>query len=569
MTIHGVDKRAFRDTRKFRPELHGVRGLAIFLVVAFHIIGNGTVSGGIDVFLAITGFLALPSLMRRTGDGWKLGLAARFSGLIRRLLIPLLPLLLAVGIAGTYLIPLSEQPQLFTELRASILFYENWELVNSQLTYEAAGPETSPLQHLWSTSIQGQFHLVMTFLVMLVAFIAIKAGKSKKTSLIVVLTLITIASFAWAVVDTSISQASAYFSTASRAWQLTLPGILGLIVADLKLSPTVRAIMSWMGVGLIVSCGFVLDGARLFPGPAALWPILGICLVLAAGETKTRWGADRLLVTWPFQKVGDISYSLYLWHWPILIFTLQATGMERVDFGTGTLVFIVSIIAGAIGKWAFEDRLANWSFAFPYPRRAFASGLAITLVSVIAASGALTASTTRLDSAIDTYRDSIVLEDHPGASAMVAPDYIDIAPQPFLPDSSILRHDFGWNIHLTLENNCVQRKTASEPVSCQYPESTSGPLVIMVGSSHTGQWSTPFGQLAEKYGWDLELYEKSGCLFNRDGIENDAGVLITDSCVVWNDNVLEAIEERQPDLVITTGTTRIGNEPEMTTDGML
>lgn len=535
----------------------------------FHIIGNGTVSGGIDVFLAITGFLAIPSLMRRTGDGWYIGLAARFSGLIRRLLIPLLPVALFVGIAGTYLIPLSEQPQLFSELRASILFYENWELVNSQLEYEAAGPETSPLQHIWSTSIQGQFHVAMTFLVMLVAFLAVKAGRSKKGALIAVLSLLTIASFWWATIDTSTSQASAYFSTASRAWELTLPGILGLIVSDLKISRWVRGIMSWVGLGLIVSCGFVVDGANLFPGPAALWPILGICLVLAAGETKTAWGADRLLVTWPFQKVGDISYSLYLWHWPFLIFALQLTGLERMDLPTGIAVIAASFIAGALGKYIFEDRVANWSFAFPHPRRALATGVATGVVSALLATGAIATSNTKLNDAIDSYRDSMTLADHPGAGAMVAPDYVEIEPMQYLPDRSIGRNDYGWNIEVHLENECIQRTTSSSTIPCEHPTANDGPLVIMVGSSHTGQWSDPIGDLAERYGWDLVLYEKSGCLFTQDPEINSAGLNVTGSCAKWNDNMLDVIEELQPDLVITTGTSRLGNDPEQITDGMI
>lgn len=209
--------RPLRDGRRFRPELHGVRGLAILLVVVFHIFAAGRVSGGIDVFLAITGFLALPSLLGRTTGGWRIDLAARFSGLIRRLVVPLLPVLLAVGMAGTILVPLSEQPQLFGEMRASILFYENWKLVTSQLTYDAAGPGTSPLQHIWSTSIQGQFHVIMTFFVMAVAWAAAKVHRSPRTALLMALGVVTAASFWWAMEETATNQAAAYFSTFTRA----------------------------------------------------------------------------------------------------------------------------------------------------------------------------------------------------------------------------------------------------------------------------------------------------------------------------------------------------------------
>lgn len=561
--------RAFSDSRSFRPELHGVRGLAILLVVLFHIFGAGKVSGGIDVFLAITGFLAIPSLLRRTGKTWRIDLIKRFSGLIRRLFIPLLPVLVAVGVAGIFLTPLSEQPQLYAELQASIFFYENWELINSQLTYDAAGPQTSPLQHIWSTSIQGQFHVAMTFLIMLVAFIATKAGLTKKSTLIGVLLIVSAASFGWAIHDTANSQASAYFSTFSRAWELTLPGVLGLVVGNIKLGPVTRGIMSWVGITLIVSCGFVLDGAALFPGPAALWPVLGVCLVLTAGKTRTRWGADRMLRKWPFQRIGDISYSLYLWHWPILIYTLAATGQERADTQTAVFVLALSLVAGYLGKKFFEDGAANWKLAFPHPVRSLATGTTAVVSSFILASGALAFSEEELEATVIEFEESLVNADYPGAGAMMAPAYMVIESRTPAPEKDILKVDVGWQREANLESPCIQRKDGTDPTSCQHPVADSGPLVIMAGSSHTGQWSAAIGELAEEYGWDLELYEKSGCLLTTDPEDNEAGIQVTPSCVEWNENVMATIAQRQPDLVMTTGTTRLGTEPEMTSEGMV
>lgn len=138
----------FRDTRKWRHELHGLRGVAIFLVATFHVFGNGRVSGGIDIFLAITSFLAVPSLYGRALDGGGfIPSMPRFGGLARRLLVPLIPMLLFIAVAGSLVIPVIFQPQMFVELRASALFAENIELVRSQLAYDATGPETSALHH--------------------------------------------------------------------------------------------------------------------------------------------------------------------------------------------------------------------------------------------------------------------------------------------------------------------------------------------------------------------------------------------------------------------------------------
>lgn len=565
-TLDPPPLRAVRDRRTFRPELHGIRGLAILLVVAFHIVADGRVSGGIDVFLAITGFLALPSLLRRT-SGWRIDLVTRFSSLIRRLFIPMLPVLVAVGIAGYMLLPLSEQPQLFSELRASIFFYENWQLISSQLSYDAAGPQTSPLQHIWSTAIQGQFHVIMTFVVMAAAWAAVTMRRSKKSVLLVTLGILTAASFWWAAVHTD--QSVAYFSTVTRAWELTLPGMLGLVVSQIRLSPIARGLLSWLGLALIVSCGFVLDGGALFPGPAALWPVLGICLFLAAGKTHVRWGADRLLGTAPFQRLGDISYSLYLWHWPILIFTLTITGQERADLATAAFVLALSLAAGAAGKALFEDRAADWRLAFPHPRRALATGATATALAFIGASGALAATSERYETEIAAYEAMVVETDYPGAGAMVAPESITIEARDPLPSRDILRSDAGWYSKLNKAEPCIQRYKGAEAISCQHPEADEGPLVLMVGSSHTGQWSAPLGEMAVEYGWDLEVYEKAGCLFTTDDVDNPWGLEVSDSCAAWNEAMMEVIEERRPALVLTTGSTRLTDEAEATTPGMI
>nr|WP_241698371.1 acyltransferase family protein [Flaviflexus huanghaiensis] len=561
--------RPLRDGRRFRPELHGVRGLAILLVVTFHIFAGGRVSGGIDVFLAITGFLALPSLLGRTRGQWRIDLVARFSDLIRRLVIPLLPVLVAVAIAGAILVPLSEQPQVFSEMKASIFFYENWQLIASQLSYDAAGPGTSPLQHIWSTSIQGQFHVIMTFFVMAVAWAAGIVRAEKRNVLLVALGVVTAASLWWAVEATATYQEAAYFSTFTRAWELTLPGMLGLVVAGIRLSPVARGLLSWIGISLIVSCGFVLDGAALFPGPAALWPVVGVCLVLAAGNTHTRWGADRILVARPFQRLGDISYSLYLWHWPILIFALIMTGQEQADPATAAIVLAVSLVAGTAGKILFEDRAANWRPAFLNPARALATGATTTVLAFIAASGALAYSADRFEAETAAFEAMVVETDYPGAGAMVAPESITIAALDPLPSRDILRADAGWYAALNKSEPCIQRHLGSETTSCQHPEADTGPLVLMVGSSHTGQWSEPLAAMALDYGWDLEVYEKAGCLLTTDGERNTSGLPLDASCVAWNENMQDVIAERQPELVVTTGTTRLASEPETATPGMV
>lgn len=564
----------FRDTRKFKSELHGVRGLAISLVVAFHIFGQGRVSGGIDVFLAITGFLALPSLARRSQrgwGGWLIDVPQRLAGLARRLVVPLFPVLLAIAAATWLIAPLSRHDEIFREVGAAALFYENWELIFSQLEYGAAGPLASPLQHLWSTSIQGQFHLAMIAFVIALGFLSTRLRCPLTRLLIPALGLLTVASFAWAAHETQVNQARAYFSTFSRAWQLTAPGILGLLVASIALPPLVRGLMSWLGVLLIASCGMVMDGALYFPGPRAVWPVLGVCLVLAAGETHTRWGADRLLETAPFQRIGDISYSLYLWHWPVLIFTMLALGREQMTPLLAAGVLALSLLLGKLGYELFEQRALTTALLSRRYLPALLGGTAMVLVAVgAAAASAYSARLINEESLRARERVAAAASDpdYPGAASLI--EGVEPKPAPVLPEKDWRNDDLPFEWLPENSARCLSRGDNHEAVTCDVGRGTE-PHIVIAGGSHIGQWTDSFIDLADMHGWRITTVERGGCPLTTDSYAKIDGVDRGAKCAEWNENALRKVKELEPDLAIVQLTTRLTgtDEPELATTGML
>lgn len=553
----------------FRRELHGVRGLAILLIVVFHIFADGRVSGGIDVFLAITGFLAVPSLVRRAErgrGGWQIDLVKRFSDLFRRLAMPLIPVVLTITVVGYAVLPVSAHSQMFREMAASALFFENWELVNSQLTYDAAGPDTSPYQHLWSTAIQGQFHLVMTFLVMLVAYVAVRFGLSVRRVLMPVLLGITLTSFIYAIYDTSTAQQSAYFSTFSRTWQLTGPAMLGL--SRVRMPDTASGVASWVGIIMLVTCPFLFDGAAQFPGPEALWPVVGVCLILAAGPSHTRWGGDVLLSHTFFQRMGDISFSLYLWHWPILILSLAAADVSRPTPLIAGSVLGSSILIGYLSTYVLEDR-----FTTIKPVRT--AWVSLPLAATVTASFLIV--TPQLMSRADERANAALIElrlagtnpDYPGAVAMVEDmDVPDIDPIPAKEDA---RGDIAWHYVQSNKEQCIQRFEGTSVMECDDGSPLGDrKLVVMTGGSHTGQWSDAIKKLGDKHGWKVVVLEKSGCLLTHDGVDNEFGTPIPWHCAEWNEQVIPDIIGMEPDLVITQATSRrIGDASEAATPGMV
>lgn len=350
--------------RRFRPEIHGLRGLAILVVVLFHLFGQGRVSGGIDVFLAISGFLFTGMLLREAAvSGGRIDLGRYFGRLARRLLPPAMVVIAVVAVAGWWLLSPLRHAQLAQEVRATVLYYENFELIWSQLAYEAAGPETSPLQHFWSLSVQGQFYLVWP----LVAITAVWLARRLRTSAAVMMTRLTgavlVLSFGFAVWMRSYDVDVAYLHTGTRFWELALGGLLALIIGGVTFPDGWRWRWSagWIGVALLVSCGFVLDGAQLFPGPLALWPLLAMVLIVLSavpdGGVPCRWSAERWLSTRSMRWVADHAYGLYLWHWPLLIFVLELGDRDRVSL-TGAL----AILGGSLVLAWLTRRLVELPF---------------------------------------------------------------------------------------------------------------------------------------------------------------------------------------------------------------
>src|SRR5699024_2287570 len=182
---------------RYLPELHGVRGLALLGVVLFHLFGNGRTSGGIDIFLAVTGFLFTGMLLREaTASDGSVDPFKYFGRLFRRIFIPAALVASITLIASLLISPVTERSQLWAEARASLLYFENFELINSQLAYGAAGPDTSPFQHFWSLSVQGQFYLVWPLVAIIAVILATKARSSAAHVMGVLATCGFIASFA-------------------------------------------------------------------------------------------------------------------------------------------------------------------------------------------------------------------------------------------------------------------------------------------------------------------------------------------------------------------------------------
>jgi peptidoglycan/LPS O-acetylase OafA/YrhL len=335
----------------YRNDLDGLRGIAIALVAAFHV-WFGRVSGGVDVFLALSGFFFGGKLLRTAlNPSASLSPLPEVVRLVRRLLPALVVVLAAAAVLTILVQPETRWEAFADQSLASLGYYQNWELAHTASSYLSAAETVSPLQHIWSMSVQGQFYIAFLALVLLYAFLFRRVlGKSLRISLVLLLSGLTISSFIFAVFDHQANQATAYYNSFGRAWELLLGALVGALVPYVRWPMWLRNVVATVALAAILACGALIDGVHQFPGPLALVPVgATVLLILAAANrqsdprTRDRMPApNRLLASRPFVALGAMAYSLYLWHWPLLIFWLAYSGDAHAGLVDGAGVLLVS-----------------------------------------------------------------------------------------------------------------------------------------------------------------------------------------------------------------------------------
>ncbi|GAA1109652.1 acyltransferase family protein [Nesterenkonia jeotgali] len=565
--------------RRYRPELHGLRGLAIAGVVLFHLFGAGRVSGGIDIFLAVSGFLFTAMLLREAGTTGTIDFLRYFSRLARRILAPAALVIAATTLVGLLVLPLTRHAQLITEARASLLYFENFELVRSQLSYEAAGAETSPFQHFWSLSVQGQFYLIWPVVALLAVGLARRSRLSPTAAMATLIGLLMLASFATAVLVQQQNQAEAYLLTQTRIWELGFGGLLALLGARLTLPPRLRTSAGWLGLVLIISCGFALDGAALFPGPWALWPLAGMALVLASatpsgaaqglphpdpsGAASAHHPPRRqspegpgtaagLLATAPFTRLGDIAYGLFLWHWPLLIFTLELRGTTDLTLPDAVLVLASSLLLGWLTFRFLERPLARVPTTAARAQPGRAGRMTLRLAAGTLVIGGV-GSTVYVQMTTAPQQDGLAMAGvdralYPGADIIQAES--STRDVEFYPELSGISHRIPEYARTDCHQPTGDQPGSGEVLVCEDAASPTDPekTIVLAGGSHAGHWHNAWIILAERHNWEVLVSTKGGCVFRA----NDPAQPST--CDDWNDAFPEMLQARAPDLVVTPGT---------------
>jgi peptidoglycan/LPS O-acetylase OafA/YrhL len=588
-------QRRRRRGSAFRRDIEGMRAVAILGVVLYHahvgLLRGGFV--GVDVFYVISGYLITGLLWRELHGERRISFRGFYARRIQRLLsMSFLVLAVTAVVAAHYLPPLQAKAALKDGVSAAF-YVSNYRFAALQTSYLTAGGPPSPFQQYWSLSLEEQFYLVWPLLLLGSAMLwrsrsrrTGRRGPPSRGGATATLAVVGLASFGFGVWLTHANQPWAFFSLPARAWELAVGGLVAFATPSLaKLREAPAAVLGWAGLAVVAGSMLALSGSVPYPGVAALAPVLGTAAVIASGCASPRHGPVLLLARTLMRVIGRISYSWYLWHWPVLVLAPYVVG-HALSVEADLALALASLVLAGITFVAVEDPLRRSSWLRATSGRVLrvgatltTAGVATCVVSIVALPSIVghgQAPVARLSaSALPPGSPVTRAAGAPGAGGgQAAATTPPTTPNPYaqqLADStaevqqavarSVLVDDVPANLTPTIAgadadeapvyvDGCMDSFLASTVQPCQFGDTGATSSIVLFGDSHAGMWFPAVDSAANRLGLKLYTWTKATCPpLILTIISPDLGRTFYE-CDEWRQNVLEQIARVHPELVI-------------------
>jgi peptidoglycan/LPS O-acetylase OafA/YrhL len=531
--------------RGFRPDIQGMRTLAVGMVVIYHIWPRWLTGGfaGVDVFFVISGFLITGHLLREYQKTGQISLL-EFWGRRAKRLVPAASLVLIVTwVLSRILLPATQLGDTASQIRASALYYQNWQLSWNAVDYLKSDNAASPVQHFWSLSVEEQFYLGWPLLFLAAALLALTARKRARQArgqkiIFAFAGVVVIGSLLYSIYDTNADPQAAYFVSTTRIWELGVGGLLALM--PLRASRWVGrfGVLAWIGLGMIVASAVVLSGTMPFPGVLALLPVGGAALMIASGSGAGRFGPSRLMSTAPMVFIGGISYSLYLWHWPMIVLWAAWLG-HSPGYYAGAAIIVVAILLSWFTKVWVEDKVRTATFLDGHGWRSVSTALVAVVPTAVVTAFLLTQPPPWQGRLGPNY---------PGAAAL-ADKTIQFKHEPMLPPVNAIKLPQYW------QDGCLVTQDVATQKECTYGD-TSHPVltVALVGDSMAGEWFPPLDEIAIERHWKLVVDLHAVCPWTSTMmLEPNIGGRLYTACHQWGASVMHSmLSSVHPNVVITS-----------------
>lgn len=532
----------------FRADIQGLRAIAVGLVVIYHLWPQRLTGGfiGVDVFFVISGFLITSHLLRhpprKTSD-----FIAFWARRIRRLL-PASLLVLVVTLLATRLVaPETLWSNVGKQVIAAALYAENWALGITNVDYLAADNAPTPVQHYWSLSVEEQFYVFWPLAIAFLWWLGLRWKKNSFMLLGLGIAAIILTSLTYSIYSTITNPGWAYFATTARVWELAIGGATALLVMRYPnvFGLRARIFMAWAGIFGILAAAILFDEATPFPGILAMIPVISTAAVIAAASTH-KLSAHLLLSPKPMQFLGGISFSVYLWHWPIIILMPYVSG--TLGWLDKTAALLLTLLLATLTKTFVEDRfrlggtksgsLPAFKFAAIGMAIVVAAGSAIVVESAVQTRVAQDRATAALSSNDVCFGAAAVVH---GIEKCPTAQISSLIPQPAAAatDKSDAYADGCWS----------SQPYTDKPI-CTYGSGKK--RVALVGNSHAGQWLPALQEIADTQDWTIDTYLIDRCNPTTTMLQFDATIK-AENCLAYGKWVLEKTSAPNTyDMIVTS-----------------
>lgn len=557
----------------FRPDIEGLRAVAVLAVVLFHAGVPGVVGGfiGVDVFFVISGFLITGLLWREVSTAGTVRLRRFYGARARRLLPASATVGVVTAIGSAVLLPPMQARTVIGDGIASALYVGNYRFILQTTDYFSTETPASPFQHYWSLGVEEQFYLLWPAMIIGTTWVVRRAGRrtsapaaSSESPYLFVLVLVGAVSFAVSLVLTDALPPAAFFSLSTRAWELAVGGLVALTATHWhRLPPLPAAIAGWGGLVVILLTCARLATTTPYPGTAALFPVLGTALVIGAGCAAPAQGVGRVLSLPPMRAVGRVSYSWYLWHWPVLLLAPPLLGhplglagrLAAALVSGGLAVLTLRLIENPLRFAAPVRQSATGSLALGGLATAVAVCVGVVLLVLVPlpvgrgpAAPALTVTAAPLPAGrnVDLY-DVAVQHAFVQVQAAVAAS-ADLKAVPSNLDPPLA--DAEAEKSAMYLHGCLRDTLQVGQPECASGETASTTTVALVGDSNATMWSPALQLVAAQRRWRLETLGKAGCPLMNLPITHRRLHREYTECEQWRGQIIARLRVEHPRLVV-------------------
>lgn len=534
---------------KYRNDIQGIRALGALIIMVFHVWMN-KVSGGVDIFIVVSGYLITSVFIKNLVRKGRLGVPSFIINILTRITPSAFLILVVSLVAGWLVLPLSEQQTIFKEFAASFLHLENIQLIRKSVNYLENTQQVSPVQQFWALSLQVQIYFFLA--VILLPVFLYSVNKSNLKLIFYVYIFLAVVSFGYAHYSVQFDQARAYFNTFARLWEFLLGGIVYLIQPYIRIKERVNGILACLGFSLVFVSAFFLPVGAPYPAYPALVPVSAALLLIITGERNNLVG--RLLSIKPLVFIGSFSFLIYLWHWPVLTYYKYYAMKSYVGFYEGLVVVFISIGLSYFTFKFWETPIISLIARLKNKAKVFVIFLFV-LIGVFFSIVFLLLSQRVVTQEVSNVTRYHKLR-HVFIGSVSSDSLVAISDTELLVAKKIIPLAYS-------NSSCHQTSSKSTVLTCtRVVGSENSKKVLVVGSSHILQWLPALESIAEKNNLQLQVMSKSGCPVGK---ADD----LSDSCNEWNSLLFNEINNNLPDVIITNSTRTFVDKPELVSNGFV